>query len=311
MYGGRSILRGVRLASANTPLPLVLLTVAALAGCFDESGARLPGPFDSQGHRGARGTHPENSVAAFEEAVRRGMRTLELDVAVSADSQIVVSHEPYFNTAICDLAGTPHTGETSLFDLPYAAIAAVDCGSSGNLDFPDQRPEAAPKPLLAQVVAAARALALDLGRDEPHYNIEIKSKPEWDGTYTPAVAAFVGLVLAEAERLGITERLTVQSFDDRALRQVMRQGPDVRTGYLSSTAPSWRNELATLGFQPDVYSPHHLLLTGRTVADLHERGIRVVPWTVNDVTRMRTLIDWGVDGVITDYPARLAGVMPR
>ncbi len=265
--------------------------------------------FDSQGHRGARGLLPENSIAGAERAVELGMRTVELDLAVSADGQLVVSHEPHFNPTICELEGTGYDKSTSLYKLSYADIARVDCGSKGHPEYPYQVAQPSTKPLFSAFVEAADAKAKALGRELPAYNIEFKSEPDLDGAYTPLPKAFAELVLAEITRLGIVNRCNVQAFDARPLQEMHLLAPQVKLAFLVGLPASVESVETTLGFRPNVYSPHHLTLTSGQVANYHALGIKVIPWTVNDVSRMRTLIEWGVDGIITDYPDRLAELL--
>lgn len=291
-------------------LALCFWTSLLMSACFEPTADRLSEVFDTQGHRGARGLFPENTLPAFESAVRLGVRTLELDLAVSADSVLVVSHEPWFKSSICTLDGHGYDEGTSLWSLTHAQIKAVDCGSRGNADYPQQAAVPAYKPSLAEVVAAADALADSLRRERPHFNIEIKSKPAYDGELTPPVEQFVLLVHAAIARLGLRGRTTVQSFDERALRLMRATDPQQRLAYLSATPLSAKREVEALGFTPEVYAPYHLPLRPETVAEMHELGVEVIPWTVNDRTRMSTLIRWGVDGLISDYPDRLMSVAP-
>lgn len=275
----------------------------------DGRGATPAGAFDSQGHRGARGLLPENSIAGAREAVTQGMRTIELDVAVTRDSVLVVSHEPSFNPAICSLDGTGYDESTSIFALSLSEVQAVDCGTRLHPDFPYQAAAPGPKPTLAALVAAADAHARDLGRDLPHYNIEIKSDPKLDGAYTPSPEAFAALVLRAIGDLGIGDRATVQSFDPRPLAYLSRVAPDLPLGGLVGVALNREGFLEKFNGDVDVFSPHHLALTAGMIAGYQANGLRVVPWTVNDKSRMRTLLSWGVDGIITDYPDRLREVL--
>ena len=305
-------------AAAAAAVAVALAAAAAACGGTPERtpdpatpGQRAPArsaDFDGQGHRGARGLLPENSIAGVREALAQGMRTIELDLAVTRDSVLVVSHEPSFNPVICTLDGTGYDASTSIFSLSLEEVRAVDCGTRLNPDFPYPSPAPGPKPTLAELVAAADAYARELGRDLPHFNIEIKSSPELDGSHTPSPEAFARLVLAAVGDLGIGGRVTVQSFDPRPLAYLSRVRPDLPLGGLVGVA------LRRAGFSEkfpdvDVFSPHHLALTRGMVADYQANGLRVVPWTVNDKSRMRTLLSWGVDGIITDSPDRLREVL--
>ena len=264
--------------------------------------------FDSQGHRGARGLWPENSIAGARSALDHGMRTIELDVVVSADSVLIVSHEPSFNPKICD-GFEGDRPETSFFQLTASEIQRVDCGGFPHPDFAYQQQAPAPRPTLAEFVRASEAHATESGRALPQYNIEIKSDPAGDGTAHPAPATFASLLVEAIDRLGIRGRSTVQSFDPRPLAWLARTHPDIRLGGLCALPRSADAFDAKFGDGVDVYSPYHLTLTRGGVAAHQKAGRRVVPWTVNDKSRMRTLLSWGVDGIITDYPDRLRAVL--
>ncbi|MFK8055013.1 MAG: glycerophosphodiester phosphodiesterase family protein [Saprospiraceae bacterium] len=289
---------------------IVIFFLFSLSSCFETNEARLATQFDTQGHRGARGRFPENTMPGFKEAIDQGMRTLELDVCVSADSVIVVSHEPWFNPIICIIDSLGYAEKESLFKMTYAEIASVDCGSRGNIDFPSQVSVVANKPSLYEVIVESQRYALEKNKPLPFYNIEIKTEPGQEGHYTPEIAAFVELVITELTQLEVLDRSIIQSFNVRPLQIIHEEYPEVRLAYLSSTPLSYRRELENLGFTPTVYSPYHLSLRPSTVQALHAQGVQVIPWTVNDVTRMTELVGWGVDGIISDYPGRLASVAP-
>lgn len=267
--------------------------------------------FDWQGHRGARGLLPENTTPAFLKALEfQEIVTLELDLAVSKDKQLIVSHEPWMSALICSHPdGRPveeqEEQELKIYDMTAAEIQAFDCGQRGNSNFPEQVPQAAYKPTLAAVVEAAEEKATTLKRPLPFYNIEIKSLPEWDQVFTPEPKVFVALVIRELQRLSISERSTVQSFDVRSLQALKAQAPRQRMAYLIANRNSLRENLDLLGFQPDIYSPYFLLCTPELVDSLHQQNIQLIPWTVNETSQMQSLIDMGVDGIITDYPDRI------
>lgn len=289
---------------------IVIFFLFGLTSCFETNEARLALQFDTQGHRGARGRFPENTLPSFMEAIDQGMRTLELDVCVSADSIVLVSHEPWFNTKICLIDTFGYEEKESLFKLNYAEIAKVDCGSKGNIDFPSQNAVYAVKPTLAETILETQRHAAELNKPLPFYNIEIKTEPGEEGHLTPEIDAFVALVITELNKLNVLDRCTIQSFDVRPLKTLHESYPAVRLAYLSASPLSYKRELEALGFTPSIYSPHHLTLRPATVQALHAEGIEVIPWTVNDVTRMTELVGWGVDGIITDFPDRLASVAP-
>lgn len=287
-----------------------LFFIITLVSCFETNEARLAVQFDTQGHRGARGRLPENTLPAFFEALDQGMRTLELDLSVSADSVVVVSHEPWFNPKICLIDSFGYSEKESLFHLNYAEIAKVDCGSKGNIDFPSQKRVVAVKPTLAEVIQETRRYAIENNRPFPFYNVEIKTEPGKEGVFTPEIEDFVRLVVAELSRQDVLDFTVIQSFDVRPLQLLHEQYPSIPLAYLSATPLSHKREIENLGFTPDIYSPYHLTLRPQTVQALHAQGMQVIPWTVNDVSRMTELVGWGIDGIISDYPDRLASVAP-
>ena len=267
--------------------------------------------FDWQGHRGARGLLPENTIIAFERALEfPQVTTLELDLAVSKDQKLVVSHEPWMSALISShpdgsVVTEDEEKDLRIFDMTLAEVQGFDVGSRGNANFPDQAAQPAVKPSLEAVVQAAEAKAQKLQRPLPYYNIEIKSLPEWDDTFTPKPATFVALIVRELQRLDIAERSTVQSFDIRSLQELKKQAPKQRLAYLIANRNSLEKNLELLGFTPDIYSPYFLLCTPALVTSLREQNIRLIPWTVNETKEMERLIEMGVDGIITDYPDRI------
>ena len=252
--------------------------------------------FDWQGHRGCRGLMPENSLPAFLHALDfQAIKTLELDLAVSKDGHLVVSHEPWFNPAICTLPNGDSISRRDaerylIYERTLTEIQGFDCGSKGNTRFPAQQRQRIYKPTLAEVVAAVRAR---LGGKDIRWNIEIKSQPDWDGIRTPAVAAFARLVVEELRHLGIEHQATVQSFDVRALQAVKKLDASITLALLIENANGFDYNIDQLGFQPNIYSPYYLLVNKKLVRQCHSKGIQLIPWTVNDVNSMRRLIRLG------------------
>ncbi|MCS7036169.1 MAG: glycerophosphodiester phosphodiesterase [Saprospiraceae bacterium] len=267
----------------------------------------IPPGFDWQGHRGARGLAPENSVPGFLRALEfPQITTLELDLAVSKDRHLIVSHEPWFNADICrrpDGSRIPaaEAEKVFLYQLTAAEIRAYDCGSLRHPRFPEQTPQPAHKPTLREVVEAVRAAYPNRA---VRWNIEIKSRPEWDGIRTPPIDTFARLVVEEIAALGLQSTCTVQSFDPRALRAVRALNPQLTLALLVENFLGPAKNLERLGFTPAIYSPYHALVKPSTVRFCRQKGMKLIPWTVNDTETMRRLIQIGVDGIITDYPNR-------
>ncbi len=270
-------------------------------------------PFDWQGHRGCRGLLPENTIPAFLKALEFPVQTLELDLAVSREHRLIISHEPWFSSEICSHPdGKPvkkaEAQQLRIFEMTVQQIRAFDCGSRGNARFPQQQPQPTYKPTLEEMVNAVKQWCFEHGRPMPQFNIEIKSRPDWDGVFCPPPEAFAQLVLDELTTLGIRDLAIVQSFDVRPLQALHRLDPDIRIALLVENLESPENNIARLGFKPDVYSPYYLLLRKKHIRRLHREGIAVIPWTVNSVRMMKRLRRKGVDGIITDYPNLIAEV---
>lgn len=270
---------------------------------------------DWQGHRGARGLLPENSLPAFRRALELGVTTLELDVVISADSQLVVSHEPWLSAEICTMPEgyfiDPAKERTyNLYRMRYADIRRFDCGGKGHPRFKAQVAMRTHKPTLAEVVADADAYARQLGRPLPRYNVEAKCTPKGDDVYHPRPDLFAALVVRELVRLGIDERSTLQSFDVRVLQAAHLATPRVPLVLLVENADGFEQNLERLAFTPYGYSPQHEQVDAALVSACRARGLRLVPWTVNDSADMRRLLALGVDGLISDYPDRFRAFMP-
>jgi glycerophosphoryl diester phosphodiesterase len=263
--------------------------------------------FDWQGHRGARGLMPENTIPAFIRALQYPVQTLELDVAVSKDSQIIVSHEPFMSAEICSKPdGSPVMPEEAekllIYNMTYNEIKQYDCGKRPHPRFPDQQKMAVSKPSLMDMVSNVELYCQNNRRVKPHYNIEIKSKPSWDGTHTPRPEVFANMLWRELNLLQITDRVTIQSFDVRPLQVLHRLDPNISLAFLVENIDGLDKNLAKLGFKPTIYSPYYMLLNETTIAELKQKGIKIIPWTVNDAYAMKRFIELQVDGIITDFP---------
>jgi glycerophosphoryl diester phosphodiesterase len=265
--------------------------------------------FDVQGHRGARGLRPENTIPGFLLAIDSGVTTIELDVVITKDKQVVVSHEPWMSAAICsDPAGNPLQAKQekkfNIYQMTYDEVMQFDCGSLGNKNFPQQQKMIIFKPLLSEVIAAVENHIMSYASYEVDYNIEIKSSPEGDKKFHPPVEQYSDLVYELIDQYLPLERIVVQSFDFRVLKYWHKKYPHIRLAALVENTKSIDSNLAALGFKPSIYSPYFKLLSKEKVHYLHRQRIRVIPWTVNEVSEMLSLKGMGVDGFITDYPDR-------
>lgn len=291
-----------------------LISVSLIYLIFTGVSAQIYIPkFDLQGHRGARGLMPENSIPAFILALDSGVTTLELDLAITKDKQIIVSHEPYMSAAIClQPDGSEITPKSqkdfNIYQMTYEEIAQFDCGSKGNEQFPDQAKIKTFKPLLTDVIIAVEKHIKSYSLYEADYNLEIKSSPSGDNEFHPTPEIFSDLVYNLLDQYLPMQRVVIQSFDFRVLQYWNRKYPEVRLSALIENAKPVETNLRSLGFKPAVYSPHFKLLSKAKVDYLHARKIRVIPWTVNDISDMKRMLDWVVDGFITDYPDRASSL---
>lgn len=305
------------------------LAALVLAGCAGSvTGGRS---FDLQAHRGGRGLAPENTLAAFSHAAAMGVDTLELDIGLSADGVPVVSHDTRLNpdhTRDAQGRWLPAQG-APIRSLTLAQLQAYDVGrldpaTAYGRQFATQQPRDGERiPTLAQLFARMQAQ----GATRVRFNIETKidpTKPDETAAPEPMVRA----LLAEIERAGVASRVTVQSFDWRTLALVGRLAPHLPRAYLTSARTlrdsRWTAGLAAADFGstprlvkaaaangpgPVIWSPAFADLTPEALREAHALGIAVLPWTVNQRADMARLVDWGVDGLITDYPDVLRSVM--
>ncbi len=265
---------------------------------------------DWQGHRGARAVYPENTIPAFKYALETGVKTLEMDVVITADSMVVLSHEPYMSAEICfhSHAGSFDEEQArafNIYQMTYEQVKQFDCGSKNHPRFPGQKKVKVHKPLLAQVIMTAEAMAIQQKRALPYYNIEIKSRSEWDTVYHPEIPAYADLVIEVIKAYQVNERSYIQSFDKRALRYIHQSYPDIKLVLLVEDKPDFRAEIEELGFEPEVYSCYYPLVNEEMVFYCREKGIKLIPWTVNQEEDISALIKMGVDGIITDDPILL------
>ena len=268
-----------------------------------------PKNFDVEGHRGCRGLMPENTIPAMLKALELGVTTLEMDAAISKDSQVIISHDPFFNHAIStkpdgNIFGASEDGKYKLYEMNYSEIEKWDVGLKFNPAFPAQKKIEAPKPRLDHLIDSVETFILDHKLRPVHYNIETKTTPEGDGIYHPSPTGFVHLLMDVILRKGIQDRVIIQSFDIRTLKLIHQEYPGISTALLID-ATDLRPvgiQISELGFTPSIYSPQYLLVNPPLITYCHSRRMQVIPWTVNDRGAIGRLIAMGVDGIITDFP---------
>lgn len=263
--------------------------------------------FDFEAHRGGRGLMPENTIPAMKNGIDLGVTTLEMDVVISKDNKVVVSHDPFFNENITTTPEGKYLSKAEgeehlLYRMTYDSIRKFDVGTKPHPGFPGQQKTAAYKPLLSELIDSVEGYAKSKGR-KVRYNIEIKSVEKFDGVRHPGPQIFSEMLIAVLKDKKILNRTTVQSFDVRPLQYIHQKYPSITLSYLvEKTSGNFEEQLNKLGFAPEVYSPLYTMLTAEIVMGCHRKGMKVVPWTVNTVKEMNDLIVMGVDGIISDYP---------
>lgn len=272
--------------------------------------------FSIEGHRGARGYLPENTIPSFILAIDQGADTLELDVVVTKDKKVLVSHEPWFSSVISldpngQRIAKEKEREHNIFKMAYFETTRYDVGRNGHPGFPEQRPLKITKPLLKDVFKSVEIYTSSKKLSPVRYNIEIKSAPEGDGSFHPAPAVFAKLVLDDVSRFKLQDRVIIQSFDVRPLQEIRRMNAEIPLALLVSNREGAAANLAKLGFTPNTYSPHFSLVDEALVKFCRENGMKIVPWTVNEVADLERMTSFDLDGIITDYPDRAIKVFRK
>jgi len=291
---------------------IIIFSILLVMSCshhINPSYKPLSGTFDLEGHRGCRGLMPENTVPAFIKAIDLGVTTLEMDVVITKDSQVVISHEPFFNHEITTKPDGNFVTEAeekslNIYQMTYDEVKAYDVGMKPYPGFPHQEKIHAVKPLLKDVIDSVEAFILQNHKQPVQYNIETKCTPATDNIYHPAPDKYIELIVAVIEEKKIEDKTIIQSFDIRSLQYLHQYYPSVKTSLLidDDDEKPFALQLKNLGFIPTIYSPAFRLVTPLLVKQCHDTGIKLIPWTVNDKTEIERLKKLGVDGIITDYP---------
>lgn len=275
--------------------------------------------FQVQGHRGARGTMPENTLPAFEAGIEAGVDAMEMDLLMTKDGEIVIHHDFLLNPELCTHAdGSPLSDSPLIKDMTLAELKKLDCGQKTNHDFPRQ--QAVPGstiPTLKEVI--------DLVKNHPkgknvQLNLEIKADP-CTPEATPPYAEVAKKIVQIVNENGFADRVYYSSFDFSALEEVRKLDEGATIGLLveiptllhAGVDPEgWARYLMeeAAKVEASILSPDYELISADDINTLQEAGFLVIPWTVNDPETCRTLRRMGVNGVITDYPADIKKLMP-
>ena len=264
---------------------------------------------DKQGHRGWRGLYPENTIPGFLKAIDLGATTLEMDLVITKDKKVILSHEPFFNHEITTLPNGEYVSESNerelnIYEMVYSKVKKYDVGQKVHPRFLQQQKIKAKKPLLAEVIDSVEIHAKTNNKQPLFYNIETKIQPQTDNVYHPEPQEFVDLMMAVILEKKIQNRVIVQSFDSRSLQYLHQKYPSIKTALLVEAfdKKSFEKQIEDLGFTPTIYSPAQELVDLNLVQECRSKMIKLIPWTVNDLETIRRFVALGVDGIITDYP---------
>ncbi len=271
-------------------------------------GQLLADKFGFEAHRGGRALVPENTIAAMKYTLGlKNVNTLEMDLCISKDKKVVVSHDVYFHPNITTTPQgeylTPENARQHLlYQMDYDSISKYDVGLKPHPEFVDQKKFAAVKPLLTALLDETEKIAKQQNR-LIYYNMEIKSRKAGDGKEHPLPDEFVDLVVSILKEKGVISRTVIQSFDMRPLQVLHQKYPEIKLSLLTGkNAKDAKQMLQRLGFTPAAYSPEFSTVTPEMISYCHAKKIKILPWTVNTAEEIQKLKDLGVDGVISDNP---------
>lgn len=289
---------------------LAAVTLIVVFGCKNMQRAEFKHSaafpvFSTEGHRGARGLSPENTIIGMRKAIDLGITTLEMDTHITKDGKVVVTHDDYLSPGFML---TPEGKEIAVEDakkypvyqMDYTLLRQFDLGTKPHQGFPQQEKVKSFIPLLAELIDDVQSYTK--GKRQMFYNIETKCSEKGDGIVHPEPEEFVRLLMKVIEEKKITPYVVIQSFDKRTLQILQKKYPHVRTSYLVANKKSVAQNLEELGFNPFIYSPVHQMVNPELVKACHDRNIKVIPWTANTRQEIAALKALNVDGIITDYP---------
>ncbi|WP_373059426.1 glycerophosphodiester phosphodiesterase family protein [Zunongwangia sp. H14] len=275
----------------------------------EESGILTENGIEVQGHRGERGLMPENSIPGFIAAINDSVDVIEMDVVISGDGEVVVSHEPFMSSAYVlqpngDSIKKSEEANYNLYQMPYDSIRKYDIGLKGNNSFPGQHKVSAYKPLLVEVIDSVEKYIENKKLKPVGYNIELKSDQEQYGISQPEPEVFVDMVMNVIENKDIKGAVNIQSFDPAILNTIHKNYPGTKLAFLVYKEGIQEN-MDQLNFVPEIYSPNYNLVKNEAFVDsIKALQMKLIPWTVNKNEAIKKMIELRVDGIITDFPGK-------
>ena len=288
----------------------VLLPLLLNVGCMSNL-TELPNPnVQVIGHRGHVSAYPQNTINGVESAVALGADGVELDLVISADRQVVISHEPYMKSSYMltpqgERINRHREKEYNLYTMSYDSIRKFISGQIPDRKFRDQQQIASYKPLLIALFDSVAAFTKTKNLQPVTYFLEIKSQPSDYEVFQPRPTEFVDLVMKVIKEKNLEDRVVLKSFDANILNALKQKYPEIPVSLLLFKK-GISEGLEELQFQPEFIGPYYKQLKdAETVASLQNRGIKVVPWTVNTKKDIHHMFKIGVDGIISDFPERV------
>ncbi len=289
---------------------LLFFPLIVMSSCMGSKNVIFNPDLEVIGHRGHVSQYPENSIEGFKSAVSLGVDALEMDLVISADKKVVVSHEPYMAAATVltpDRKKIRRSREKdyNLYQMSYDSIKQYKIGSIKNRKYREQKKIETYKPLLEEVLEEVETYRKEKDHPPIKYYLEVKSRPGDYGIFQPEPNEFADLLMGVIEEHEIKNEVVVQSFDAGILNAFNNKYPEVETSFLIYRTP-WKEKLEQLDFKPDAVGPYFKQLKRKEqVEELHAQGFKVIPWTVNSKRKIKKMMELGVDGIISDYPERV------
>lgn len=258
------------------------------------------------GHRGARGEFPENSLLGIIETLKNATNHVEMDIVVSKDRKLLLSHEPWFSFLTCahpDGSPVKMGSQGNLFHMDYSLIRQYDCGSRRIKNFPLQKKITSSKPLLAEILENGEAVKT-CNDEKPVYYLELKSRPERYKKFQPGPDEFADLFIETVKSFSLAERAVIKSFDPLLLSKIKQRSSEYQFHYLCEKPITPSTAIRHLGFLPEAISPNHKFLNEKNVAAIKSSGLQMFTWTTNSKSEILKALKLGADGIITDFPLK-------
>jgi glycerophosphoryl diester phosphodiesterase len=250
-----------------------------------------------EGHRGARGKYPENSLSAFKYALDNSIDVLEMDLQLTKDKKIIIYHDKRINLNLCN-----GINNQEIKKLTLQEIKEYECGSKFNPDFPNQI-----KTTNEKIITLEELLEFinkNYYFNSIKLNVEIKTEEFIDNN--DEIIEFTNVLLNIIKKYNLENRIIISSFDTRPLKYIKQVNENYTTAFLLENTKIDESTIRLIKeLKVNIFSPEYILLNKNIVNIVHENNIKIVTWTINDKKSVDEMIEIGVDGIITDYPVEI------